>query len=667
MKRAQKYFLLLGVVVLLAGAALLSSAPAPPYTVHDKAYYASEATLSFIRPGLIIKILGAEIAGDGTVKARVKFTDPRGVPLEREGNVTPGPVSCSFVLAYIPANDDQYVSYTTRRQTSPITGKSAVQAGADSGGVWAKVADGEYTYTLATKLPAGYDKTATHTLGAYGNRNLSEFSMPNSYDDDAYSFVPDGRAVTKVRDVIKTATCNNCHGSLAFHGGSRRTMEVCVLCHTPQTTDPDTGNTVDMPVMTHRIHRGSGLPSVVAGTPYKIIGNQQSVHDYSHIAFPADVRRCNICHAQNTGAAQAKAMYNPTRAACGSCHDNVDFATGKEHVPMVLTDDSRCADCHRPSMQQDFDTSIEGAHVIANFSKSLPGVVFDILEVANTKPGQNPIVVFTVFDKAGKPVKLSDMTRLSIHLVGPNTDYSGPPVTESALTADGNGLGVYWWTMAGRIPADAKGSWTIAIEGRREIPLVPGTPNAVTARDAGVNKQVAISVDGTKPELRRKVVDLAKCNKCHGVLTFHGGSRNTIEQCVICHNPVRTGSPNPQRSIDMGIMAHKIHRGAALERGYGIASYSYNNVGYPNDLRDCTSCHIPGTEQFPLNKGQIAVVSPFDLISPAGRETAICLSCHDGKASAAHAAVNTHPTLGEACAACHSSSGEYSVNRVHAR
>src|SRR5204863_5267622 len=120
-----------------------------------------------------------------------------------------------------------------------------------------------------------------------------------------FNFVPNGSAAAAVRDVVRTTGCNNCHDQLAAHGGSRRGVEMCVLCHTPQTVDPDTGNTVDLKVMVHKIHMGSSLPSVQAGTPYRIIGNQGSVSDWSTVVYPSDPRRCESCHEPTSGATQA--------------------------------------------------------------------------------------------------------------------------------------------------------------------------------------------------------------------------------------------------------------------------------------------------------------------------------------------------------------------------
>ncbi|MCL5743436.1 MAG: hypothetical protein M1541_05835, partial [Acidobacteria bacterium] len=86
------------VVMVLAASTALVSSTKSPFTQRDKAYYADEATINFVRPGLVFKITGHEIGSDGTVKVRFKITDPKGVALEREGINTPGTVSTSFIL-----------------------------------------------------------------------------------------------------------------------------------------------------------------------------------------------------------------------------------------------------------------------------------------------------------------------------------------------------------------------------------------------------------------------------------------------------------------------------------------------------------------------------------------------------------------------------------------
>ena len=82
-------------------------------------------------------IQSAQIASDGTISTVFTITDPKGVPLDREGIVTPGAVSTSFVAAYIPANQSQYVAYTTRSASGAVVA-STQQAAADSGGTYTR-------------------------------------------------------------------------------------------------------------------------------------------------------------------------------------------------------------------------------------------------------------------------------------------------------------------------------------------------------------------------------------------------------------------------------------------------------------------------------------------------------------------------------------------------
>ena len=295
--------------------------------------------------------------------ASFTLTDPQGPSPGPHGVQTPGTISVTFIAAHIPAGQTQYVDYVTRTQTGAVSG-TVTQAAGENNGVFTVVGDG-YQYRFSTRAPAGFNAAASHTIGIYGSRNLTEFDLGTNYASATFNFVPNGSAVSTTRDVIRTQSCNRCHDQLPAHGGSRRGVEVCILCHSPQTSDPDTGNTVDFPVMVHKIHMGEELPSVLAGKSYQIIGNNQSVNDYSTVVHPADVRRCEVCHAQDPGAAQATAyLTRPTRVACGSCHDDVNFATGANHAGGPQISDNQCSICHIPQGELDFDASIKGAHVV---------------------------------------------------------------------------------------------------------------------------------------------------------------------------------------------------------------------------------------------------------------------------------------------------------------
>ena len=387
---------------------------------------ATSASTSFdsFNTGVVIKFLSANIASDGTITTRFTLQDSGGAGLDNTGVLTAGPVSMSFVAATIPNGQTQYTAYTTTVDKS-ITNNNApqTQAGGDTGGKYTLIdaASGTYDYTFGTKAPAGFDVTATHTIGAQASRNLATYGYPTAFTaNTTFDFVPNGSKVTNVRDLINEASCNGCHNPISAHGGARTEIAYCVLCHQPQSTNPDSLNTVDFKVFVHKIHMGSSLPSVIAGTPYQVV-HRGAVVDFSKITFPQDIRNCTKCHA--SGPTQADSWKTqPSRAACGSCHDDVNFATGKNH-PIVQVDDTQCSQCHTASAHTEFDASIPGAHTIPNNSAQLPGVVLSILNVANTAPGNNPTVSFSVMDKSGNPIDITKLTTIRMVLGGNNVDY----------------------------------------------------------------------------------------------------------------------------------------------------------------------------------------------------------------------------------------------------
>ncbi|MCC6368550.1 MAG: OmcA/MtrC family decaheme c-type cytochrome [Bryobacterales bacterium] len=642
----------------------MGSAAAPRLTTHDKAYYADEKLVNFVRPGLVFKITGADIAGDGTVTARFKVTDPNGVGLDRLGMTTPGAISISFLIAAIPAGETQYRSYITRQRTDAASGRTATQATGENTGTFTMAGDGEYTYKFANKAPANIDRAATHVIGVYGSRNLTDFDMGTSRDDDVFLFVPNGSPVTATRDVVRTETCNKCHDPLSAHGGNRRSVELCVICHQPQTSDAVTGNTVDFKVMIHRIHTSKNLPSVVAGGKYRI-GNT----DFSDIGFPAypDTRNCEVCHDQSSSAAQKTAYLKPSRAACGSCHDNVDFATGKNHIDQALTSDNQCATCHAPQGELEFDASVKGAHTIARFSRDLPGVVFEILDVTGATAGGKPTVTFSVKDKKGNPLDAAKMDQLRLYVNGPTTDYYGIPPAEDVRNASARGDGVYAWTLTNALPASAKGTFAAGIQGYKNVTLLPGKQKEQVARDIGLNKVKYFSVDGSPVVARRKVVDIAKCNVCHVSLQMHGGSRNQTEFCSLCHNPGGFTTGANQAGIALSQFIHRIHTGEDLSYDFIFGNTNFREeVKYPGDRRNCDKCHVNDSEQLPLPETNRDVQNPGGYVSPLGPATAACTGCHTAIQTTSHA-LGATTSLGESCSVCHGPSADFSVNRAHAR
>jgi OmcA/MtrC family decaheme c-type cytochrome len=705
------------------------------YSPREKAFYADPALVDFVRPGLVIVIQSAKITSAGAISVTYTLTDPLGLPLDAAGVNTPGVVSLTYIASYIPKGQAQYVAYTTAQATGKALGTITRPNFEEGGGTLTSLGSGKYQYTLLAQAPAGFDSTVTTTVAVVGSRDLTSFSLGISYAGNTFNFVPDGAAVTVTRDVIRTASCNTCHDQLVFHGGHAVGLEMCVLCHQPQNADPTTGNTLDAKVFFHKIHMGSQLPSVVGtattpGVPFEVIGYMNSVDNFSTVIDPADPRRCEVCHSQTasvtpgTGvapgtaktsvAAQAKAfLTTPGRAACGACHDDVNFATGVNHPGGVQQDDTQCANCHVPQGELPFDASIMGAHVVPtdtaatypqNPDPLLPGINLAITSVTNTKAGQTPTVNFTLKDDKGTNIALSQVSTLQFTMAGPTTDYgytsfgSGTASTpgyvqESAAMAACSSSGACSYTFTHAIPAAATGTYTMGGEARMNVIVLAGTTSQQTVELGASNPVVNFSVDGSAVTLRRTVVALSNCNHCHVALSLHGNLRNNTEYCVLCHNPsnsdastratatVASDKAEPPQGINFNLLVHRIHDGvnAAADGaknpyivvGFGGSHNDFSGILYPalspsgtaTYLQNCSLCHVNASEQN-LPIGLNPVVDPQGWINPNQAIASACSGCHVSKAESAHFLANTD-SLGESCTVCHAAGAQFAVDAVH--
>jgi OmcA/MtrC family decaheme c-type cytochrome len=639
---------------------------------------------------------------DGTATATFTVMDDDGRPLDIDGFFTPGSVSINFVLARLVEHSegvvDGYYAYTTREQTSPITDVTATQPAADTGGSFEELEPGVYTYTFGTTVEPP-DPSETHRIAVYATRAVDGVT---AVANTVYDFIPDGEGDPLTWQVVSEGACNQCHGELAFHGGARRGLDVCVTCHTQDDAiDPDTGNSIAFEDMIHKIHMGADLPSVQAGIPYQIIGFRQSVHDYSTVGFPGFISNCATCHEGPDAEAHRQ---RPTAHACTSCHDTTVFSAPEEdwevlHGGGTQPDDAMCAVCHPPVGSI---AGITDVHLPPELDLENPQLALTLLDIQFTAPEETPQLLFRVeVDGAPRDILASPLNGLIVRVAGPNTDFTTQwqhnMLSTGTLAAENAAAGEFRYTFPSPMPADASGSYTVGLEGF----LQPGGPPRLAAH----NPVMAFAVTDPEPVPRRQVVETERCNACHTRLAFHQNMRLNPDYCAMCHNPGMVSSQlAPQvhqdvllESLNFPLMIHKIHAGQDLAQGYVVGGRpppdegnpwgtqkDFGTVRYPRPLADCAACHTSTSYDVPLPMTHLPTrmavrscddpaadpddwcenvsVSDEWLIPP---ETAACTSCHDRPSTEAHANIMTTEDGRESCATCHGPGSAYAADRAH--
>lgn len=195
------------------------------------------------------------------------------------------------------------------------------------------------------------------------------------------------------REIVDINKCNTCHDRLNAHGGNRaNSIQVCVLCHTPNATDrarrpADPTQAVDQLVeqsvdfreLIHKIHMGEDLTEpdyVVYGFATPTTGTP---HSFKEVRFPGNLSNCLTCHLDDTftvpidagalattkltGADPSSPLddsnVSPTGAACTACHDSpaamqhAETSTDQYSTTLHGTEDDNCSQCHGPGQIKD--------------------------------------------------------------------------------------------------------------------------------------------------------------------------------------------------------------------------------------------------------------------------------------------------------------------------
>lgn len=636
-----------------------------------------------------IVVTSIVIGEDGRPEVTFTATDDMGALIPQSAFT-----DARFILAVLERESIgrpfAYRSYMTQIETA-AGGAQAVQASYDTArhGDMIANSDGSFTYKFDTAIPVGYDITATHQLaGQFQYLSAGDGEIYKS--DIAFTFRPDGAPITETREIVATQSCNECHTRLSVHGDIRREVQLCIVCHNAHTIDAETGNSMDFAQMIHKIHRGADLPSFqIDNEPYQVSGFMNSVHDYSDVHYPQDVRNCTSCH-KNAPHSDAFELA-PTLEGCASCHDRTWFGAIDDtpmsftnHTGGVQVDNSLCALCHSPEGNGVSLVSI--AHLLPTKSDVAPGLELQVTNVSTLAgaPGTEVMITFTATDGDGTPVTdLADLDIVAATIAYPVPEYqawvretiaSGFGGPDGMLTNNGDGSYVY--TFAAVLPNGSTDTFAVAMEGRRQFAFRGETQTQGTS----TNGMVMFTLDSSPESDRREVVSEAKCATCHEEIRAHGELRTGVSYCVMCHNPNTTDEDRrplaelPPVTVNFKDMIHRIHSGEDLDQeytvyGFGGTPHDFHHVRFPGLKQECSICHEDDTTSIPLSADALSTVITQDngmtFVDEILPTRAACTSCHDTNFADAHALGQTVGAV-ETCAVCHSDSDNLSVALVHA-
>lgn len=591
----------------------------------------NKAGSAITAPGTFVQIVLARLREDGSYRSAY-FNVREGASYVRDGVPTAPALASASQDTMAPGSSS----------TTPPSGNPPGNFRLNPDGSWTFLfpdcSAGCYTAAGQT-IPSVYGDSALaagdaadlHTVAIWGNRTFSSFRF---IGHASYEFRPDGGDFSR-RDVVMQEACDRCHGQLEAHN-QRRGINGCLGCHNPDTVDPESGNALDLASMVHRIHSGALLAN-----DYFVVGRDQAVFEYDHVrmapsatqfflgsgAFAAaqgphpPSRDCRVCHDTDRGMQAVYAFERPSRRACGSCHDAVDFAGGTNHP--AATDDTSCGGCHPPASVELVHSPLYEPrldHDFTNPAQTDPPVppggypfMADLVSV-HTDPNTNQLV-WTVHFRLGSdpfsvnpmPFPNTDLVPCQFMLAGPTADYTIPANGSPAASC-----GAFAWAPTGTpgtftyrtpnwfttppVKPDGYYSASFVMALRRRVSAGPdfiaksfaAFPLAVPVRNISGNVQMVTDPLEYAVRSRRKVVDHLKCNGCHVELGYHASAARKAFTCAMCHNAkldnairsrVRVADARPASSFDpafgedlvflpesmsMNRYIHRIHMGGRL-------------------------------------------------------------------------------------------------------
>ena len=632
----------LGAIALIAGAltacggggddSTTTTPPPPPPVTTSGDFDGLTATVDPLDPATLGALTSVTIKSPPVIT--FKLRDSAGNP------VLPARLTqVRFALAkFIPGAPDRWVPFGVKTPTTPDPTKFMVSNENRSCGQTRGTADwvfdnvkydattAVYTYYFCTDVTThpDWNAGATYRMGAevqFNDPVTLKVATTNPYVDFTLNQgigqpIEDSTGKDKlVRQMVVRASCNSCHndlgqllkpdGTAKFHGNRRIDPNYCVLCHNDSGFDPVTAESLDIKTMIHKFHMGSRLTGSYA----------PSGLDATKMHFPQDQRNCTKCHTDaaiegnpNVTAQGGNWKLVPSRNACGSCHDGIDFATGGGttldpdlpwatigHVGGAQADDSRCADCHSPSQIAGINhipvtkvtnsTSGVTTYYASNDGRLPAGahtVDYQIQSVSVNASG-NPVMVFRMLQD-GARLDLNTATGISDGAMW--TNFYGGPTAYFAYSVPQDGVAT---------PADFNAYFNISILGVWNGSVTAGTgtltgPDAngfytvtVTNRVIPANASMLTGALGYAAMYQTNVAGyLRTCPPTPGATNCSNGLNVTAQDVSM----TATGF-TPRRITAEAERCNNCH--AKL----GLFAETTFHSGQRNDPKMCAMCHNP--------------------------------------------------------------------------
>jgi OmcA/MtrC family decaheme c-type cytochrome len=549
---------------------------------------------------------------------------------------TPGTYTYTFCTTLGSVASFQYYGSGTEPAGSCST-TAVSRSGALSGAGWD---------AIKGSLNLAYEASATTRIAIAGPTG----SFVNIVKDFVPAQLP-ALLTTVTNQVATNASCGACHAENSSkrdklvigekgsgHTGRRFDVELCTVCHNPGSFDPATSSTavwktVDLKVLTHELHAAEfpqgdsfGGVSDIRNPAGNVPGLDTGLPDGVRPRFNGapGVITCRNCHdnqndkilpfqpANRAAADKIAWQTNPSKQACGSCHDGTILqADGTPRPPIDFSnhfgnqaDNSQCALCHgqgrsaavAPSHSTPYSTpnnpevypgakvvKYEIASVTVDVATGAPTVRFRVLvgdtfataTPVNLKAPPVGVCVLANCQNGNSAAGLNFRVTWARPMAQPTAADSGPPISAPAdwnnfaSTTSGRG----YWNQTTNLGAsksafDQPQGWTVNSQTALNLLSVPDAQGYHTVTLPAPARFPASPVYET---LTLKAVAM----ESYLVINNYNISGEAVIKAV-------DGTPERRKIVDM-LNCDTCHERVGF----------HSNAGRANNADYCAACHNP--------------------------------------------------------------------------